>query len=187
MIRITYLIIFLIFCLPALSLQTWSPDTHFLDFEDIPEIFKKANTQKIQIVNFKQAPILIEKAAIKDKGSDQFQQLTGVQNNFELKVTNTSKKKILAYETTWLLRNAFEDFNYQVLTANSIKVLNPNSSQILKFTKAKYFREDGYYIVKISRVQFDDYSIWEAPEEDLTPSEKIKQEIESLPSDSPKS
>lgn len=159
------------------------PAYAFLEFEKIRTYFKKKDVSRIvKIINYPDAPIQITEGQVSDKGSATFGEMTGVFHNFKTKVTNISGKKILSYRVSWIIRHPFESWVYGKVEANSIKELNPGDSQEISFRRDKHFRDDAYYFVKISEVEFDDQSTWEAPIEEETTArlDEIKKEIDAI-------
>lgn len=171
------------FVSPSFSrMNQFSPETTFLDFEDITNLFHKRYKQAVNIYTSADSPITILKAEVSDRGTRRFPDLKGGVDDYQVKVRNVSGKLIRSYEVTWTLRHPFEDYTIKKISTNSIEKLGINRTQKLEFRRDKYFRDDAYYYVEITKVQFDDESVWEAPEREEVYSEldAIKKEIESI-------
>jgi hypothetical protein len=109
--------------------------------------------------------------------------MKGAVDDFQVKVQNISDKVVRTYEVTWSLRHPFEEYIIKKVTVNSINSLAVGKAEKLDFRKDKYHRDDIYYNVEITRVEFEDESIWEAPEKEddfFTQLDSIKKEIDSL-------
>lgn len=160
----------------------FDPEAEFLDFEDIFKIFRKPNKEAIYIINDTDCPIEIIEAEIADRGTIRFKELKEAVSTYMVEVKNNSGRRILTYQVIWSLKHPFEKYVDNKLITNSINVLAPAKTQKLKFTKDKYFRDDAYYEVLISKVLFDDGSTWEAPEENLilTKEDEVKNEINKI-------
>lgn len=171
--KIIYLAVILSFFLvsqPAKSF--WNP-------------FKRSNnkyTKTVRIINHDDSPVVITSASVSDKGSEKFNSLTGIYNNFEVKVKNTTSRDVMAYRLAWTLKLPFQSWVDQRTELNSVEVLHPGDEQVVGFRKDKYFRDDAYYYVEIERVQFSNDEIWEAPEMEATTTrlDKIQEEINSI-------
>ncbi len=158
------------------------PAKSFLEFEKFLIPFKKKHIQTVKIINHPDAPVEILEAKVADKGSEKTKTLTGIFNDFSVKVKNIGDKDIMAYRVAWTLKLPFQNWVDQRTEVNSIDVLPVGKEQSIHFKKDKFFRDDAYYYVEIMRVQFTDESIWEAPEieETQTREDKVKEEIESI-------
>lgn len=158
------------------------PAKSFLDFEQFLIPFKKKHIQTVKIINHPGTPVEILSAKVADKGSSRTKTLTGIFNDFNVQVLNTSGKDVMSYRVAWTLKLPFQDWVDQRTEVNSIDLLLAGKEQTLHFKKDKYFRDDAYYYVEIIRVQFSDEEIWEAPEieETLIRADKIKDEINSI-------
>ena len=71
------------------------------------------------------------------------------------------------------------------LINSSHQLFYVSTVQTFKFKRAKHYRDDTYYYVHISKVEFeDDESIWEAPNIDeykrIGPIDKVKVEIDAM-------
>lgn len=174
---------FRLFLIALVFVSFLKPACAFLEFEKITEFFKKKNTSRIvKIINYPDSPVQIMEGRVSDKGSATFSAMRGVFHNFRVKVKNISGKNILSYRVSWVIRHPFENWVYGKVETNSIEELKPGRTQELSFRRDKHFRDDGYYFVKISEVEFDDRSLWRAPEDEETTVrlDKVKQEIDSL-------
>lgn len=161
----------------------FDPETTFIDLEFFTNLFKKKLKKTVHIINNEDSPIIIEKAEVSDKGTKQFRDLKDGVDTYHIEVKNLTNREILAYEVTWTLKHPFEDYTYKKISANSIHLLKPLADQNLEFRRDKYFRDDAYYYVEITKVQFnDDESIWEAPEKEelYTQFDAIKKEIDLI-------
>lgn len=172
----------------ALNNRGFHSDMTFIDLEDISSKYKKNNEQNVRIINHANSPIIIKNASVADKGTIAFKDLYSAQNTYEVEVQNTTNRLVLAYQVTWVLKHPFEDFIYHKIHTNSINKVDPNASQKLTFRRPKHFRDDAYYYVEISKVEFyDNESVWEAPDIDSftagTQYDAIKEEIDSMPED----
>jgi hypothetical protein len=172
----------------ALNNRGFHSDMTFIDLEDISNKYKKNNEQNVRIINHANSPIIIKNASVADKGTIAFKDLHSAQNTYEVEVQNTTNRLVLAYQVTWVLKHPFEDFIYHKIHTNSINKVDPNASQKLTFRRPKHFRDDAYYYVEISKVEFyDNESVWEAPDIDSftagTQYDAIKEEIDSMPED----
>lgn len=172
----------------ALNNRGFHSDMTFIDLEDISDKYKKRNEQNVRIINHANSPIIIKNASVADKGTIAFKDLHSAQNTYEIEVMNMTSRLVLAYEVTWVLKHPFEDFVYHKIHTNSINKVDPNASQKLTFRRPKHFRDDAYYYVEISKVEFyDNESVWEAPDTDSFTAgsqyDQIKEEIESMPND----
>jgi hypothetical protein len=149
------------------------------------KLFNRSNNKyvkTVRIINHPGAPVEIVSANVSDKGSEKFNSLTGIYNNFEVKVKNTSSKNIMACRVAWTLKLPFQSWVDQRTELNSIEVLHPGDEQVLSFRKDRFYRDDAYYYVEIERAQFDDDEIWEAPEIEATTTrlDKVQEEINSI-------
>ena len=172
----------------ALNNRGFQSDMTFIDLEDISSKYKNNNEQNVRIINHANSPIIIKNASVADKGTIAFKDLHSAQNTYEVEVQNTTNRLVLAYQVTWVLKHPFEDFIYHKIHTNSINKVDPNASQKLTFRRPKHFRDDAYYYVEISKVEFyDNESVWEAPDIDSftagTQYDAIKEEIDSMPED----
>lgn len=183
-----FILLTLICCFPAtkaISNRGFQPDMTFLDFEDITDLFHKRYKQFVLPIKQVDSPVTILKAEVSDKGALIFESLKGAQNTYEVKVRNDSGKNILSYQVTWAQRHPFEDYIFHKIISNSINPLKAGAVQTFKFKRAKHYRDDAYYYVHISKVEFeDDESIWEAPDIDeykrIGPMDKVKEEIDAM-------
>jgi len=171
----------------ALNNRGFQSDMTFIDLEDISSKYNN-NEQNVRIINHANSPIIIKNASVADKGTIAFKDLHSAQNTYEVEVQNTTNRLVLAYQVTWVLKHPFEDFIYHKIHTNSINKVDPNASQKLTFRRPKHFRDDAYYYVEISKVEFyDNESVWEAPDIDSftagTQYDAIKEEIDSMPED----
>lgn len=158
-------IIFSTLSAEAVNNRGFRPDMSFMDFEDITEYFHPKHKQTVHIIKHKDSPLEITKAEVSDRGTVFFSGLSGVKNTYSVNVKNNSGRKILAYEVTWVLKHPFEDYVFHKIHSNSIDPVKVDGIQTLKFRRSKHYRDDAYYYVEISKVEFDDdESIWEAPE-----------------------
>jgi hypothetical protein len=169
----------------AVSNRGFRSDMTFLDFEDITENFHIDNKNIVHVIKNDDCPVQILKAEVQDKGTVFFTGLIGAEDTYTLNVKNVSGKNILAYEVTWILKHPFEDYIYHKILTNSVSPLKIGRSQKLKFRKHKHFRDDVYYYVVISKVEFlDDGKIWEAPDVDeykrVGPVDDVKKEIDAM-------
>ncbi|MDA0772788.1 MAG: hypothetical protein O3C63_07585 [Cyanobacteria bacterium] len=158
------------------------PAKSFLDFEDFLIPFKKHHRQTVHVINHVDAPVLIVEARVDDRGSNHFKTFTGILDTYHLKVQNVSGKKILAYRIAWTLKHPFQDWVYRTIEANSIDLFMPGALQKVSFKRDKHYRQDAYYYAEISKVEFDDETIWKAPEHDetMTAEDIIQQEIDAI-------
>jgi hypothetical protein len=168
----------LVICFLSLS----QPAKSFLG---LGKLFNRSNNKyvkTVRIINHPGAPVEIVSANVSDKGSEKFNSLTGIYNNFEVKVKNTSSKNIMACRVAWTLKLPFQSWVDQRTELNSIEVLHPGDEQVLSFRKDRFYRDDAYYYVEIERAQFDDDEIWEAPEIEATTTrlDKVQEEINSI-------
>ena len=147
--------------------------------------FKRSNnkyTKTVRIINHEGVPVVITDASVRDNGSEKFNSLTGIYNNFEVKVKNTSARDVMAYRVAWTLKLPFQSWVDQKTEFNSVEVLHPGDQQLVGFRKDKYFRDDAYYYVEIVQVQFADDEIWEAPKMEATATrlDKVQEEINAI-------
>lgn len=160
-----------------------SPSAAFLiEWVDVVSYFQKPHKQFVRILNNPGSPVSILEASIYDQGTARFKSLSNVFHTFTAKVKNNTGRKILTYELSWSIRHPYENFVYYKIKANSIDSLDIGQEQILQFRRDKYYRDDVYYFVEITRVQFaDSDEVWEAPkhEASLTSLESIKTQINS--------
>lgn len=169
----------------AVSNKGFRSDMTFMDFDDITNFFHKGHKNVVHIIKHADAPVSIVSAEVADKGTVYFESLKGSQNTYEVKVHNDSGKDVLSYQVSWILKHPFEDFISHKITANSIKPLKAGTTQTFRFKRSKHFRDDAYYYVEISKVEFlDDENIWEAPDVEeykrVGPMDKVKEEIDSM-------
>lgn len=159
----------------------FDPEAEFLDFDHLIEIFGRPNKEAIYIINDTDCPLEILKAEIADKGTIKFPQLHDALSTFEAKVKNKTNKRILTYQLFWSERHPFERYvNHKIIT-NSVNVLKPGGTQKLKFTRDKYYRDDAYYEVMVSKILFDDETTWESKNEAImTQNDQIKKEIDAI-------
>jgi len=169
---------------PGLArMMSFDPEMTIFDFEYITNLFKKPHIQTVHILNSPDSPIVIRNVEVSDKGTRRFKDLKDGVDDYQIKVENVSGRAILAYEVTWTLKHPFEDYTFKKITANSTDQLAAGKLQKLEFRRDKYFRDDAYYYVEITKVEFDDdESIWEAPEHEeiYTKFDAIKKEIDAL-------
>lgn len=135
------------------------------------------------MINHEGAPITIESASVSDRGTKGFAELKDAVNDFVVNVHNNSGRNVLSYQVAWTMKFPFEDYIVKKIKANSIELLKSGDEQELEFRRDKFFRDDVYYFVEISKVEFDDdRSIWEAPlsDETSTEYEKIQKELHEL-------
>ena len=161
----------------------FDPEMTIIDLEYITNFFKKPHKQTVHIINSSTSPVVIQKAEVSDRGTRRFKDLKGGVDDYQVKVKNVSGRRILAYELTWTLKHPFEDYILKKIRVNSIDALPPNETQKLEFRRDKYYRDDAYYYVEVTKVEFDDdESIWEAPsrEDIYTQEDVIKKEIDSI-------
>jgi hypothetical protein len=179
-VKITKLKYFLLVLILALSC---TPSSAFLiEWEDLKPFFQKPQMQSVRVLNNYGAPVSILEASIYDQGSDRFKNLNNVFHTFTAKVKNNTGRTILSYELSWAMKHPFENYVYHTIKTNSIDSLAIGEEQILKFKRDKHFREDVYYFVEVTRVQFaDSDEVWEAPkhETSLSSWENIKTQINS--------
>lgn len=169
----------LVIVLFVCSLQ---PAKSFLDFEDFLIPFKKHHLQTVHVINHVDAPVSIIEARVDDRGSNHFKSFTGILDTYHLKVRNISGKKILAYRIAWTLKHPFQDWVYRKIEVNSIDLFMPGALQTVSFKRDKHYRQDAYYYAEISKVEFDDETIWKAPEheETMTADDIIQQELNTI-------
>ena len=172
----------------AVSNRTIRADMSFMDFEDLSGLFKTKYKQVVRKINHADSPVKIVEAEVSDKGTNFFKGFVGVRNTFKVKVKNTSHKDVLAYQVSWVLKHPFEDYIFHRILTNSIHVLKPGKTQELSFKKNKHYRDDAYYYLEITKVEFDGVDeYWEAPEiEDYkqhTQLENVKKEIDEMGED----
>jgi hypothetical protein len=143
---------------------------------------KNKHTKTVRIINHPEVPVEITSANVSDQGSEKFNSLTGIYNNFEVKVKNISNKDVMAYRVAWTLKLPFQSWVDERTELNSIEVLGPGEEQVLSFRKDRHYRDDAYYYVEIARAQFADDEIWEAPEMEATATrlDKVQEEINSI-------
>ncbi|MCE2929013.1 MAG: hypothetical protein LW817_05225 [Candidatus Caenarcaniphilales bacterium] len=161
----------------------WSPETEVVEVEHITNLFKKKHKQPVKIINETTSPVQILSADIRDRGTQNFTELTGVQNTYKIKVQNTTTRPILSYQILSTLKHPFEDYVYSSIEVNSIDALKASSNQTMKFKRDKHFRDDAYYVIKIAKVQYaDNNEVWEAPDDDETATrlDAIKKQIDSI-------
>lgn len=140
-----------------------------IEWEDLVKYFKKPTQQSVHVINNYSSPVSILEASIYDQGSTRFKNLTNVFHTYTAKVVNNTGRTILSYELTWTLKHPFEDYVFHTIKTNSIDPIPPSAQQILKFRRDKHYREDAYYFVEVTRVQFSDTDqIWEAPKHEMT-------------------
>jgi hypothetical protein len=163
-------------------LSSVQPAHSFLDFEELLRPFVNKHEQTVHIINHVGCPIVIDEARVKDEGSDHFRTFTGILDTYRLKVRNVSGKKILAYRVAWILKHPFENWVFRKIVANSIDLMDSGEIQTISFKRDKHYRQDAYYYAEVVKVEFDDESIWEAPEHDetMTVDDILQQEIESI-------
>ena len=166
----------------VLFICSLQPAKSFLDFEDFLLPFKKHHQQTVHIINHVGVPVSIIEARVDDRGSDHFSAFTGILDTYHLKVENVSGRTILAYRVAWTLKHPFQDWVYRKIEANSIDLFKPATVQTVSFKRDKHYRQDAYYYAEISKVEFDDESIWEAPEHEdtMTVDDILKQELDAL-------
>lgn len=169
----------------AVSNKGFRSDMTFMDFDDITNFFHKGHKNVVHIIKHADAPVSIVSAEVVDKGTLYFESLKGSQNTYEVKVHNDSGKDILAYQVHWILKHPFENYISHRIVANSIKSLKSGATQTFRFKRNKHFRDDAYYYVEISKVEFlDDENIWEAPDVEeykrVGPMDKVKEEIDAM-------
>jgi len=162
--HLQYLLIVLI------SAFSFSPARAFLiEWEDLVKYFKKPTQQSVHVINNYASPISILEASVYDQGSSRFKNLTDVFHTYTAKVVNNTGRTILSYELTWTLKHPFEDYVFHTIKTNSIDPVGPSAQQILKFRRDKHYREDAYYFVEVTKVQFSDTDqVWEAPKHEVT-------------------
>lgn len=169
----------LVFCL-VISLN---PARAFLiEWDDLKKYFQKPAKQSVHVLNNYGSPVSITEASVYDQGSARFENLDGVFHTFTANVKNNTSRTILAYEITWTMKHPFENYVYHTIKTNSIDSLAPAQAQVLKFKRDKHYRDDAYYFVEVTRVQYaDSDEIWEAPihETNLSNLESIKTQINS--------
>jgi hypothetical protein len=161
----------------------FDPEASFFDFEDIVGLFKKQHKQTVKIIHNDDSPIEILRAEVSDKGTSRFKSLKGSVDDFQVMVQNISSKTILTYEVTWIMKHPFEEFLVKKLTVNSINQIIAGMTQKLEFRKDKYYRDDTYYYVELTKVEFEDGTIWEAPEKEedfFTQLDSLKKKINTL-------
>ena len=165
--KVNHLQYLLIALISAFSL---SPAKAFLiEWEDLVKYFKKPTQQSVHMINNYASPLSIMEASIYDQGSVRFENLTDVFHTYTAKVKNNTGRKILSYELTWTLKHPFQDFVFHTIKTNSIDPVEPAAEQVLKFRRDKHYREDAYYFVEVTKVQFSDTDqVWEAPKHELT-------------------
>lgn len=159
------------------------PEASILDFEDIFNLFKKRHKQTVKITHNEDSPVKIIFAEVSDRGTRRFDDMKGAVDDFQVKVQNLSDKVVMTYEVTWTMRHPFEEYVIKKVTVNSINKLAIGKTQKLEFRKDKYHRDDTYYNVEITRAEFEDESIWEAPEKEddfFTQLDYLKKEINSI-------
>ena len=162
---------------------SFDPETNIIDLEDVFNLFKKRHKQSVKITHNQDSPVKVVYAEVSDKGTRRFEDMKGAVDDFQVKVQNISDKVVRTYEVTWSLRHPFEEYIIKKVTVNSINSLAVGKAEKLDFRKDKYHRDDIYYNVEITRVEFEDESIWEAPEKEddfFTQLDSIKKEIDSL-------
>lgn len=126
----------------------------------IRSLLKRRDVIPIEIVNEVGAPVQILSIKVKDKGT-KILQLQDIELVFTTKIKNISDQNILSAQL-FLVRNLpFEYYEARSYSINSPKPLKRRKKQKVKFRLPNYFRTDAYYSVWISKVIFDDNSIWE--------------------------
>lgn len=126
----------------------------------IQSLLKRRDVIPIEIVNELGAPIEILSIKAKDKGT-KILQIQDIELAFSCKIKNISEKNILSAQL-FLVRNLpFEYYEARSYQINSPRPLKRRKKQKVKFRLAKYFRTDAYYSIWISKVIFDDNSVWE--------------------------
>jgi hypothetical protein len=161
----------------------FDPETTIIDLEDVFNLFKKRHRQTVKIVNNEDSPMKIFFAEVSDRGTRRFDDMKGAVDDFQVKVQNISGKPILTYEVSWTMRHPFEEYIIKKVSVNSIDKLDVGKTQKLEFRKDKYHRNDTFYYVEVTRVEFEDETIWEAPEKEddfFTQINSIKNEIDTL-------
>jgi len=171
------------FLLVFLLMMSFNPSKAFLiEWEDLVQYFKKPTKQSVHVLNNYGSPLSITEASVYDQGSARFKELTNVFHTFTVNVKNNTSRTILSYELSWTMKHPFENYVYHTIKTNSIDPLAPSQNQIFKFKRDKHYRDDVYYFVEVTRVQFaDSDDIWEAPihETSLSSWESIKTQINS--------
>lgn len=151
------------------SIAALPSSAFFVEWEDLIPYFTKPKKQVVHAINNYGSPASIVDASVYDQGSARFKTLTDVFHTFTAQVKNNTGRRILSYELTWTMKHPFEDYVYHTIHTNSIDPLDANASQTIKFQRDKHFREDAYYFVEVTKVQFDDSDeVWEAPKHEAT-------------------
>jgi hypothetical protein len=160
-----------------------SPVKAFLiEWEDLKEYFQKPPRQSVHILNNYGSPVSILDASVYDQGSSRFKEFNNVFDTFTVNVKNNTGRTVLSYEISWTIKHPFENYVYHTIKTNSIDPLKPSQVQDLKFKRDKHYRDDVYYFVEVTRVQFSDSDeVWQAPihETSLSSWESIKTQINS--------
>jgi hypothetical protein len=172
----------------AVSNKGFRADMSFADFEELSNLFKPHHKQSVFKINHDNSPIKILRAGVRDQGTVFFKGLSGARNTYRIEVENVSQKEILAYQVTWILKHPFEDYVFHKIKVNSIKPLGVGEKQKLQFRRNKHYRDDAYYYVEISKVEYaDDEMIWEAPEIEKykthTQMDDVKRQIDEMEED----
>ncbi|MDD9898202.1 MAG: hypothetical protein OXU45_04285 [Candidatus Melainabacteria bacterium] len=166
----------------AMFLGSIQPAHSFFDLDEILRPFRKKHEQTVHIINHIGCPVVIDEAHVGDRGSDHFKTFTGILDTYRVKVRNASGKKILAYRVAWTLKHPFQNWVFRKIVANSIDMMDVGTEQTVSFKRDKHYRQDAYYYAEIIKVEFDDETIWEAPEHDdaMTVEDILQQEIDEM-------
>ncbi len=151
-----------------------------IDMDDVARLLEKKHPQEVIIVNYQDSPVIIKSATIEDLGSARFKNFQGVFNTYQATVKNQTNRRVLSYQLKWILKHPFKNYAEKVIVVNNIDTLGPKADQSILFRTDKYYRDDAFYFVEISKVQFDDETIWEVDPSSYTIYGLIKQKIQSI-------
>jgi hypothetical protein len=165
-----------------IALSVTPAQAFLIEWEDLVKYFQKPKKESVHAINNYGSPISIIDVSVYDQGTARFKNLNNVFHTYTAKVKNNSGRPILSYELTWTMKHPFEDYVYHTIKTNSIERLDPYQDQVLQFRRDKHHREDAYYFVEVTKVQFTDTDqVWEAPKHDVTLSrwENLNMQINS--------
>lgn len=153
-----------------------------LDIKAMVWLPKKKHLRAIQVkvVSEEGCPIKVVLAEVRDLGT-KLSKIKEVENTYTTKIENISDKKILSYQLLWSMHLPFEPYASQNFKVNSIEALDPKQIETIAFRRPIHYRHDAYYHMWVSRVLFEDETMWESEQDEYTGEwAKLKEEINDL-------
>lgn len=115
---------------------------------------------EVKLLNIEACPVQIMSGIKEDIGT-KLMKLKSIEHKYTARIKNTSDKTTQSVQLRWYREIPFQSYSTRKYIVNNTTQIEPGRTANVSFRLPFDFRGDSYYKVEVSKVQFQDESVWD--------------------------